>query len=126
MKTKKKTKIAKIMFKNSLDSDGFVSAAKVKVQIGQFTKAKPQGLSQILKAYKRLIETSLRKEEVLVESAAKVTSLKKNEAELLAKTAARKVTYKINPKIILGARIMHGDWIWDETLDSKLNQLTNL
>lgn len=125
MKAKKQIKMAKIMFKNSFDSDGFISVAKVKAQMNQIVKAKPQGLTKILKAYKRLIETALRKEEVVVESAVKLTSLKKNETELLTKTGAKKVTYKINPKIVLGTRITHGDWIYDETLDSKLKQITN-
>ena len=124
MKTKKLTKIAKIMFKNCLDANGFVSGAKVKAQMQIVAKAKPQGLTRILKTYKRLIETALSKEEIIVESAVKLASLKKIEAELLEKTGAKKVTYKINPNIILGAKIRHGDWIWDETLDAKLNQLT--
>ena len=123
MKTKKLTKIAKFMFKNSLDASGFVSGAKVKTQMQTVAKAKTQGLSRILKTYKKLVENALSKEEVIVESAVKLASLKKKEVELLEKTGAKKVTYKINPKIIFGTKITHGDWIYEETLDSKIAKL---
>ena len=124
MKAKKQAKIAKVMFKNSLDSSGYVTSPKVKAQIDQITKTKPQGLTRVLKAYKRLIETAIAKEEIIVESASEIAGQKKIDAELLLKTGAKKITHKVNPNIVLGARIRHGDWIWDETLDSKLEHLT--
>ena len=46
------------------------------------------------------------------------------EKELLSKTKAKRIKYKINPKLIFGLRITHGDFVYDATLDSKLKQLT--
>ena len=123
MITKKNLKIAKGLFKKSLDQKGFVDIKKVKSILIQITKEKPQGTVSILKVYKRLVENALSREEIKVESPVKIAS-RHLEVELLKKTGARKIIYQINKNLTFGARIIHGDWIWEETLDSKLSQLT--
>lgn len=122
--TKKQTKIAKKLFKKSLDQKRQLSANRVHQILSALTRAKPQGVLGILKAYRRLIAAQLKKEEVEVEAAQTIKS-KKIEKLILSKTGARRVNFKINPEVILGAKITHGDWVWDETLDAKLQELTN-
>jgi len=113
---KKQLKIAKVMFKNSL-TGGNIDAQKVKKVLKNIKSVK------ILKAYKKLVESKLAKESAIVESAATIKNQKELSREIKAKTGARIVIFRINPKITLGARIVNGDWIWDQTLDAKLSQL---
>ena len=82
-------------------------------------------MASILKIYKKLIENTLLKEQVVVETALRLTNQKKIEKEILNRTGAKRIIYKTNPKIVLGAKITHGDWVWDETLSAKLAQLLN-
>ena len=125
MTTKKQLKIAKTMLKRSLNPDGSVANQKVRQVLQQNVKEKPIGFLRILKYYKKLIGQALSKEEIIIESATKITS-DKLEKELLFKTGARKVSKKINPNIVLGAKITNGDWVFDATLDAKLEQLTKV
>ena len=123
MITKKNLKIAGSLAKQSLDKNGWVSELKVRHIVSQITKLKPQQTTSILKTYRRLIESVLAKEEVVIESPVKI-SLRNLENELIKKTGARKVIYKTNPNLVFGAKITHGDWVWDATLDAKLARLT--
>lgn len=122
MITKKIKKVAKKLFKHSLDEKGYINSNKVRDILAKITKEKPQGLTGILKTYKRLIETALKREEIIMEAPVKIDG--KLQKELLKKTGARKVSFHTNQQLVFGARITHGDWIWEETLDSKLSQLT--
>lgn len=123
MTTKKKIeKLAKSFFKQSL-TDGLIDEGKVRKNLNLLTSLKPPGLVQILKIFKRLTLQKLSKEEVLIETADK-KAISEFEPFFLRKTQARKIKYRQNPKIIFGAKIIHGDWIWDATLQAKLEQLT--
>ena len=124
MKAKNLEKIAKSLFKKSLNSDGFVDTKKVQVILNTIVSQKPPQLIKILKIYKKLIATALSREELVFETAQKLPNQKKLEQNLFAKTGATRINYKINPNIVLGARITHGDWVWDETLQAKLENLT--
>ena len=123
MKSKKLLKIAKGMFKQSLSQE-LVNTQKVRGILGEITRQKPAHLASILKIYKKLIRQALAREEIIIESASQLTNQSELEKQFLAKTGARKVLFKTNPKIVTGAKITHGDWIWDATLDAKLKQLT--
>lgn len=122
MKNKKLHKIAKTLINNSKTS-GFVDEKKVKNILNLLAKSKPAGLISILRTYKRLINAAINKEQIVFESALKVQD-KKLQEELIAKTNSKSIIYKVNPKLVFGAKITHGDWIWDATLDAKLKQLT--
>jgi len=124
MKAKNLEKIAKSLFKKSLNSDGFVDTKKVQVILNTIVSQKPPQLIKILKIYKKLIAAALSHEELVVETAEKLSNQKKFEQNLFAKTGAARISYRINPNIVLGARITHGDWVWDETLQAKLENLT--
>ena len=95
----------------------------VRLVISALTKQKPTGYQNILQVLKRQIETALSKENVIVETTHKPKEIKNFEKYIIAKTHAKKVIYKINPEIVFGAKITHGDWIYDATLDAKLRQL---
>jgi len=123
MKGKKIKVLAKVMFKKSL-KEGVVNSASVSAVLKETISQKPQNLKNILKFYKHLIEDKIAREELIVETAQKTKEIEKMEKELLSKTGARRIKYKINPKLIFGLRITHGDFVYDATLDSKLKQLT--
>ena len=123
MKGKKIKDLAKVMFKKSL-TEGVVNPASVSAVLKETISQKPQNLKNILKFYKHLIEDKIAREELIVETAQKTKEIEKMEKELLSKTGARRIKYKINPKLIFGLRITHGDFVYDATLDSKLKQLT--
>ena len=122
MKGKKIKDLAKVMFKKSL-TEGVVNPASVSAVLKETISQKPQNLKNILKFYKHLIESKIAREELIVETAQKTKEIEKMEKELLSKTGARRIKYKINPKLIFGLRITHGDFVYDATLDSKLKQL---
>ncbi len=123
MNSKKETQIAKLMFKKSLKS-GSVDSNKVRTIIKLVMGQKLTHPQKVLKTYKRLVESQLKREEIMVESATTIKNEKDFGKHLMAKTGAKRVSYKINPEIVVGTRITHGDWIYDETLDAKLGQLT--
>lgn len=120
---KKELKIAKSLFRKSL-SGGSVDSKKVNLILKAIVTQKPAHMVGILRNYKRFVEAALKKEEVLIESAAKIANVSSIGKEIKEKTHAKRITYKINPAILIGARIIHGDWIFDSTLDTKLQRLT--
>ena len=121
--SKKLIKIAKDMFKKSLE-EGFVSPEKVQSVLKKVISQKHPNLVSILKSYKRLIQIAIAKQQIIVESAAAIENKKELEKELIEKTKAQNILFVTNSKIKLGIRVTHGDWIWDSTLDAKLKQLT--
>ncbi len=123
MTKKKQQKLAKLMFKESLNKNGFIDPQKVRQVLAKISLHQKDTI-KILKIYKRLIAKTQAKEEIVIEAAGKIKLQKKTEKEIIAKTHAAKIIYRVNPKIVFGARLTHGDWIWDATLDAKLKQLT--
>lgn len=123
MITKRKiTKIAKTMFKNSL-KNGRLDNGQIRTIVSKIVKLKPEGFLKILKAYKKLIETQIAKEEIVIESAAPLN--KNQEKEILARTKAKNIRYMPSKDMVFGAKITHGDWIYEASLDAKLKQLTS-
>ena len=122
--TKKQTQIARVLLVKSLDQNGSISPQKVRQILAAIAKEKPLGTAGILKAYRRLVQSKLKKEEVEVETA-KVVESKNLQKMILRKTGAKRVIFRTNPNLTIGAKITHGDWVWDETLDAKLEQLTS-
>lgn len=120
--SKKLTKIAKIMFKNSL-SGGYLDTNKAKRIIAEVSSQKPTGLAKILTTYKKYVQEQIAREEIIIESATPLPN-KSMEKELLLKTGARRIKYQINSQMVTGARIKHGDWLYDESLSGKLANLT--
>lgn len=122
MKNKKKVGIiAKILFKNSFNN-GFLDNKKIMFNLNTISTLKPQGLVNVLRQYKRLIRQALSIEELQIESVDALSI--DQEKELLIKTNAKRINYKLNPKMVFGAKIKHGDWIYEQSLDNKLSQIT--
>ena len=120
MISKRKTaQIAKFMYKASL-TDNHLDEPKILKILSQITKTKIQGLSKILKAYKYLVHLQSARERVVIESSTKLDP--KMEKIIISKTQARKLQYQLKAQTI-GAKIMHGDWEFDATLDAKLDQI---
>ena len=121
MKNKKKIAIiAKYLFKNSFTGN-FLDDAKIMQNIKILTSQKPHGLVNILRFYKRLLAQTLAAEVLQIETTEKLSAVQ--EKELMAKTNARKIIYNLNPKMVFGAKIKHGDWIYDSSLQAKLSQI---
>lgn len=123
MKSSKNIKLkAKAMFKSSL-KDGKVDPQKVKDALDELSSQKEAKTTKILKIYKNLISQALAWQEVVVETALDTLS-DDQKRSILAKTGAQSVKTVENLKIVAGAKIYHGDWVYDETLDGKLKRLT--
>lgn len=125
MNTRQKTKIAKNLFKKSLKNSS-VDPKKVTAILKSLTASKPQGLIGILKVYKRLIETRIATETLTIESPMAANKLKKLESELLKKTSAKRTVHITNTNLIIGAKITNGDWVWEDTLATKLKQMSEI
>jgi len=93
--------------------------------LSEVIRQTPPQFINILKIYKKLVTNSLASEELTVETAQKLSNQKQFEKNILAKTGAKRINYKINPNLVFGTKITHGDWVFDETLQAKLNNLTN-
>ncbi len=115
-------KIAKTMANASLTAN-LVDANEVKKVTEAVISLNPANLTKILKIYKNLIENKMRKEEVTVEIPQKNAISKQFEQDIKKTTGAKRVSYVINPKLVAGAKITHGDWVYDQTLDTKLEQI---
>lgn len=112
--------LAKVMYKNSFTSVYLDNTKIVKI-LKTITSSNIRETSKILKNYKRLIEAQASREEIFIESPEKLNL--NTEKQIIAKTGAKKIQYQINPNLVFGAIIKHGDWVWDDTLDSKLGQI---
>lgn len=122
MRDKKKIyRVAKLMYKNSL-KNGAVDAKLVGKILKKVTGQKAYGLSKILIVYKNLIAQKIAKEEILVEAS---TLPQLDKSAFLKKTGAKRIVFKKNSDLVFGAKITHGDWVWEETLDSRLEQIKN-
>lgn len=123
MKNKKKQiEVAKLMFKNSL-KNGQVNKVKVSQVLKVITVKHRVGTIALLRGYKRLIKQALAREEVILEIGQKIANQKEIENELRSRTQAVRIKIKLNPKIVFGAKITHGDWQYDATLSAKLMEL---
>lgn len=118
---KKYIKIAKAMLRASL-KNGLVDSKLVGKVLKEIISQRPSGLTKILKIYKSAVTAQLAREELIIEASA-LPSISK--LALLSKTGAKRIIFRKNPEIIFGARIKNGDWIWEETLNSKLEQIKN-
>ena len=121
---KKIISFTKNIFRQSL-TDDLVDPKKTSRILQLIISQKPAQLVKILKMYKRLIEQKLAKEEIIVESAIKTPNQKKLETYLIKKTGAGRIRYKINPNIVFGVKVIHSDWVYEATLESKLAKLLN-
>jgi len=121
MQKRQQIKIARALYKASL-KNGQLDSTRSKKVLKQVVKLRPQGLIGILQNYQRLVAEALSWQNVTVESAS-VSGVRNLEKELLKKTGAQKVMFKHNTKFVFGARITHGDWIYEDSLASRLAEI---
>lgn len=114
---------AKTAFNNSL-TEGYIDGKKARQNIKALKDQYKIGLTKVLKLYKKLIVSALAEEEVILEIPTGLKIQKQIEAQILQRTGAERVVYKINPKLVFGTKIRHGDWIFDSSLPEKLGQLS--
>jgi F0F1-type ATP synthase delta subunit len=121
MQKRQQIKIARGLYKASL-KNGMLDSIRAEKVLKEIVKLRPQGLIGILQNYSRLVSQALSWQTVVVESAS-VSGVHNLEKTLIKSTGAQKVQFKHDPKLVFGARITHGDWIYEDTLASKLQQL---
>lgn len=104
-------------------SKGYLDTTKARKVIAEVSSQKPSGLGKILTIYKKYVEQQIAREEIIIESAVAVPN-KSMEKELLSKTGAKRIKYQIESQMVMGVKIKHGDWLYDESLAAKLANLT--
>lgn len=79
----------------------------------------------ILGMYKNIVTQYIKSHTLVIEvpKGHTITSKEQKELQDISKTDYIEVVE--NDKIIVGARITHGDWVYDQTLDARLTQLKN-
>jgi len=91
MKSQKKQILtAKQMFKKSL-SEGKVDTGRVHIVLKKMLSQKPAGLLRILRIYKRLIETAITREQLILESAVETANKKLLETALFSRAKNSKI-----------------------------------
>ena len=119
-KSKRISATVKLLIKNSLNN-GQVDVKKAANIVKALMHSKIPNLLNVLRLYKKRLQIQISKEEVYIETATKLSGMEK---DILGKTGAKRIIYKLNPQMIAGIKIKHGDWVWEESLDSKLTQIT--
>lgn len=124
MNTSKKylDSLAKSLYKKSL-TGGNVDEKKVRAILKEISTQKISKITTVLKTYKRLLEEKISKEELIIETNDKITLPKKVEDELKKKTGVKRIINKTNKDIVFGTKITHGDWVFENTLESKLQNI---
>ena len=121
---KRGQQIAKLLCKKCCMSEGYIQPDKIHLVLKELTRQKPAGYTNVLKALKRQVARVQDREKVTVEAAQIPSNWKEFEKGLIERTHAKRILFKQNPEMIFGVKITHGDWVWEETLNSKLEQLT--
>jgi F-type H+-transporting ATPase subunit delta len=105
-----------------------VSDDKLRKVFKKIASAKPRGWQAILHSLKRLIRLEMEKRQVRVESA---TGLNDQEMERVKKELTRQYgeglefDFWINPDLLGGMRIRVGNDVWDGSVKSRLERLSN-
>ncbi len=116
-------KIAKKLFKGSLNRDHSLNPQKVQAVISFIKQQPPHQALNLLKAYLALAKVHLKNQVLNIETSQKLTKaeimtfknlfLKKN-------YPIQEVVVKENPSIIAGLRINIGSNLWDLTIRGRL------
>lgn len=126
MKTKNETKkIAKLIFQSAIVS-GAVNETKL-LKIVKIIKSKPSSQGKaILKHLEKILSVYEKQNQLGIESAFKLGSVE--EAKIkhkFEKILNRElvVDSSENKDLIGGIKVSNGDWVWEDSIISKLNQL---
>jgi hypothetical protein len=76
-----------------------------------------------LNTYKKLIEENIKQQTIIIETSEKIQSKNLITKSFIAKTKAKNVLFKENPEMIFGVKMYHGDWVYENTLNTKLENI---
>ncbi len=107
--------------------DGKLNEDSVRTVMKAMVEKKPRNFEGILVTLKNLIRLELQRHQVLVESAEGLdaATASRVEAELKQKHGdSLTFEYKVNPELLGGIRVRKGDDVWDGSLKSRLDRLS--
>ncbi len=123
MKTKNTIKkLAKKLYTVSI-LNGEIDRNRVHAIVATVLQSATRNKTTVLKQYKKYIEAFVRTREVIVEVPDGFAIDRKMEQEIMEKTHAKNITVYENAGLIFGVKITHGDWVYDNTLDSQLGKI---
>lgn len=114
--TSKIKQTAKQLFKLSI-VDGVVNEKRVREIIQTLVSRKPLHYVKILETYKNLIENFLSAQEMVIEVP------KGFDTKDMALKTNKKIVVKEDLSIVFGLRVIDGDWVYDNTLRAKLENI---
>jgi len=120
-------KITRELFQLSF-VNGKLDPQRVSEVSDKLVASKPRSYVQILKEYTRLIRLELSKRHAIIESATALApaASQKIEGDIRAKFGADITTeFRTEPGLIGGIRIKVGSEVWDGSVRSRLQTLTN-
>lgn len=117
-------KIAKKLYKLSI-SDGKLSEKSVRKIVTTVLRSTTRNKNILLKQYKRYIEMFVKTQELVVEIPKEFILSERVRQELLKKTKATSIKVLENPNLLFGTKVIHGDWVYDNTLSAKLEKIVS-
>ena len=120
-------RLSRQLFRDSF-SDGRLDEIKIRQAVRSVGEAKPRQFMNVLKDYQRLIRLEIEKSHAVVESPAvlPLDTAFKIERDLKTRFGQDLTTeFKLNPQLIAGLRIKIGNDVWDGTVRSRLDRLTD-
>ena len=105
-----------------------VSDDKLRRVFKKIAQTKPRGWQAILHELKRLIRVEMERRQVLVESA---TSLDDSSQDRVKASLSRQYgddltfEFKVTPELLGGMRVRVGNDVWDGSVKTRLDRLTN-
>jgi F-type H+-transporting ATPase subunit delta len=102
--------------------EGKLDANRAKEGVDLVLKYQPRHLTQVLKAFLRLVRLELERHAAIIESA---VPLEESVVEMVSKALRQRdaqvvISQKVTPALIGGARIRLGSDVWDGTVQSRL------
>jgi len=109
-----------------ITSEGVVNEEGVNAVIAKLRETKPTNHQSILVAFKKFVETELKKGLASIESAVELTAeVKKNVESSLSSKYNRTLSfsYTTNPELLGGVKIRVGDDLIDNSVQAKIEKL---
>lgn len=128
MKVSKDASRAASRIYNLCAPDGKLDEAKVRKAVARIAEAKPRDYRGILHAIYRLVRIDAESRESVVESAVELDSASKTRIETNLNQqygGDLNFSYVTNPDLLGGTRIRVGNDVWDGSVKSRLDRLTN-
>ncbi len=119
--------IARRAFRMCLDSDR-LNDEKLRAIFKKIAADKPRGWQAILHDLKKWVRLELEKRQVRVESAAGLTDpeMERVKAELTRQYGlGLEFEFLINPDLVGGMRVRVGNDVWDGSVKTRLDRLSN-